>query len=263
MGPEALAPYAMQAANMMFQGRMNRQNQKFANKQRKKQNAYNMQMAEYNFNKNLEMYNLNNAYNTPTAQLERFQDAGINPNLIYGRFESGNASNPPQMQRPQSAAAIWKGEPIRMDPYMVADLKLKQAQTASINADTKLKEEQAGLTGLKKVTETLQQEGIKLGNDLKSIQKLYDQATLNGRVEKVEKELKALDGLIKNRDKDALIKGIKHEVLDARKEWDKVPSSKMYVKLAVMGLKAMGISVESLQDLLGGFMSYQQIKDLF
>lgn len=34
---------------------------------------------------NLKMWNLQNAYNTPSAQMQRFAEAGLNPNLIYGQ----------------------------------------------------------------------------------------------------------------------------------------------------------------------------------
>lgn len=33
---------------------------------------------------NIEFWNMQNAYNTPKAQMGRLQDAGLNPNLIYG-----------------------------------------------------------------------------------------------------------------------------------------------------------------------------------
>lgn len=43
---------------------------------------------------NLEMWNRQNEYNTPAAQMQRFKDAGLSPHLIYGRGESGNAGSP-------------------------------------------------------------------------------------------------------------------------------------------------------------------------
>lgn len=44
------------------------------------------------------MYDKQNAYNTPMAQMARFKDAGLNPNLIYGQGNSGNAGSPPALQ---------------------------------------------------------------------------------------------------------------------------------------------------------------------
>lgn len=44
---------------------------------------------------NEKMWNLQNEYNSPTAQLARFVDAGLNPALAYGEVNSGLATNPP------------------------------------------------------------------------------------------------------------------------------------------------------------------------
>lgn len=49
--------------------------------------------ADYSFNQNLQMWNLNNAYNDPSAQMERLKNAGLNPNLVYGGGNvTGNTS---------------------------------------------------------------------------------------------------------------------------------------------------------------------------
>lgn len=35
-----------------------------------------------------------NEYNTPSNQMQRFKDAGLNPHLIYGQGTNGNQSSP-------------------------------------------------------------------------------------------------------------------------------------------------------------------------
>lgn len=40
----------------------------------------------------VEDWNKQNAYNAPAAQMQRFKDAGLNPNLIYGQGNPGNAT---------------------------------------------------------------------------------------------------------------------------------------------------------------------------
>lgn len=47
--------------------------------------AYNYLMKQQEQAYNLELWNLQNQYNTPEAQMKRFQDAGLNPNLIYSQ----------------------------------------------------------------------------------------------------------------------------------------------------------------------------------
>lgn len=51
------------------------------------------EMSDYAFNQNLQMWNLNNAYNDPSAQMARLKAAGLNPNLVYGGGNvTGNTS---------------------------------------------------------------------------------------------------------------------------------------------------------------------------
>lgn len=38
----------------------------------------------------IEDWNLQNAYNTPKAQMQRYQEAGLNPNLIYGQTNTAS-----------------------------------------------------------------------------------------------------------------------------------------------------------------------------
>lgn len=52
----------------------------------------NKEMAEYQYSKDLEMWNRGNTYNSPTAQMDRLKQAGLNPNLVYGQGVTGNSS---------------------------------------------------------------------------------------------------------------------------------------------------------------------------
>lgn len=36
------------------------------------------------YNRNVALWNMNNAYNTPVEQMKRLREAGLNPNLVYG-----------------------------------------------------------------------------------------------------------------------------------------------------------------------------------
>ncbi len=59
--------------------------------------------SDYAFNQNLDMWNRVNAYNDPSAQMERLQKAGLNPNLVYGGGNvSGNsAASSPSYDTPK------------------------------------------------------------------------------------------------------------------------------------------------------------------
>lgn len=67
-------------------------------------NQLQRELAEYQWNKNLEMWNLQNQYNSPVSQMQRYKDAGLNPHLIYGQGNSGNASSMPSYQSPTTQA---------------------------------------------------------------------------------------------------------------------------------------------------------------
>lgn len=62
------------------------------------QNKGNMALAEYQYSKNLEQWNRQNEYNDPSAQMERYRRAGLNPNLAIGN--AGNASSSPEYSAP-------------------------------------------------------------------------------------------------------------------------------------------------------------------
>ena len=53
-------------------------------------------MLDFDLNK--QMFDYQNAYNTPKAQMQRLKDAGLNPALMYGQGTTGNAQGYPQIQ---------------------------------------------------------------------------------------------------------------------------------------------------------------------
>lgn len=65
--------------------------------------AYNYLMKQQEQAYNLELWNLMNEYNSPSAQMKRYQDAGLSPWLIYGQ---SNATSSPASA---SAAAFRPG----------------------------------------------------------------------------------------------------------------------------------------------------------
>lgn len=56
--------------------------------------------AELAYQRSMAMWHEQNKYNSPEAQMQRFKDAGLNPHLIYGQGNSGNAGSPPQYMPP-------------------------------------------------------------------------------------------------------------------------------------------------------------------
>lgn len=63
---------------------------------------FNMMNAEQANQHEIEMWRLNNDYNTPEKQMERMVDAGINPAAAYQQISSGNASSAPGTHKTDS-----------------------------------------------------------------------------------------------------------------------------------------------------------------
>ena len=99
-------------------------------------NAANEEMQQQQNKWNLEQWHRNNAYNHPAAQMQRLKAAGLNPDLLYGQNAGGamgNSSSPAQGTQP-----IPK-QPFFLDPTMIAQLGLIDAQKKNVDADTQVK----------------------------------------------------------------------------------------------------------------------------
>ena len=136
-----------------------------ANAQRQA-NIQNMQLAKYQNNwqtaenekayaRSVEMWNMQNQYNSPTAQMSRLRQAGLNPNLVYGSGVTGNsAGSAPQYQPAKIQRAT-------MEPYrgwnlglsdaasMYMAMRQNKAQVENMEAQNKLIKEQARTEGIR------------------------------------------------------------------------------------------------------------------
>lgn len=105
-------------------GNMNKKNRRWA------ENMYERQQAD-----RLAAWNLQNEYDSPAAQMQRFKDAGLNPALIYGQQ---NTSSPlttsdiqkPDTETPKYGAGIAAGALTTID--QIYNLEMKQAQTDNV-----------------------------------------------------------------------------------------------------------------------------------
>lgn len=136
-----------------------------ANAQRQA-NIQNMQLAKYQNNwqtaendkawlRNVEMWNMQNQYNSPTAQMSRLRQAGLNPNLVYGSGVTGNnAGSTPQYQPAKIQRATM--EPYRGWNLGISDavstfmaMRQNKAQVENMEAQNKLIKEQARTEGIR------------------------------------------------------------------------------------------------------------------
>lgn len=62
----------------------------------KYQSAQNMKMAQYQYAQDMKMMQYQNQYNSPAAQMARYEAAGLNKNLVYGQGSPGNMQQAPK-----------------------------------------------------------------------------------------------------------------------------------------------------------------------
>lgn len=78
-------------------------------KQQKREIEARKAEAELAYQRQVEFWHMQNAYNSPEEQMKRFTAAGLNPHLIYGQGTPGNATSmaeyrPPEINYRDSAA---------------------------------------------------------------------------------------------------------------------------------------------------------------
>ena len=83
------------------------------------------------YNRQKEFWNMQNAYNTPKAQMDRLRAAGLNPALMYGQGNVGNA---------QGLSSVSKAD---ITGPKLAQSAAAGAQMSLVNAQRKLFEDQA------------------------------------------------------------------------------------------------------------------------
>lgn len=103
----------------------------------------NRELAEYQYGKQLEMWNLANQYNSPAQQMKRFKEAGLNPNLIYSRGEPGNSPNVlPQYQSPRVEYKYDYNQRLGNAISRYQDTKMRSAQINNVETLTRAQEEE-------------------------------------------------------------------------------------------------------------------------
>lgn len=104
-------------------------------------NAFNEKMLERQLSYNTEMWNKQNAYNDPSAQVKRLKDAGINPIMAMQGNQGGVAANALGINTPQ-ASSVSPMQAFRPDTSAIqqsADMlfnkRLNEAQAAKTEAE--------------------------------------------------------------------------------------------------------------------------------
>lgn len=96
-------------------------------------NAQNKQYSQQMYDRQradaLEDWDKQNKYNSPSQQMQRFKEAGLNPNLIYGQMSNSAAIRSTDMKQPDFVAPKLQNTGQVMNNYI--DLKLKEQQLSN------------------------------------------------------------------------------------------------------------------------------------
>jgi len=115
------------------------------------QQAHQMEMADYQYSKDLEMWERANKYNEPSQQMARLREAGLNPAMIYG---SGGAKTTAATQLPKYQAPR-PDYSARRNPLealgalsMYQDVRLKDQQISIATEEARKRKAEADHAGL-------------------------------------------------------------------------------------------------------------------
>ncbi|AXH73069.1 MAG: DNA pilot protein [Microviridae sp.] len=178
-----------------------------------KTNAANLEMAKYQFNKNLEMWNMQNEYNSPKNQMQRYIDAGLNKNLVASQGTPGNATVLPKYEAPRMEYN-YKPRDFTQVIGAFQDFTLRQAQIDNVKANienTKASTINQGLeTALKAI---LKQKGIidldtYASMNSQKLQNLFNQ----GQLQLGQSELQKYSGQYKKKQIDAFDKLLQQQM---------------------------------------------------
>lgn len=122
-------------------------NAKTARENTDKTNQANRELAEYQYSKDVEMWNRGNTYNSPTAQMQRLREAGLNPNLVYGSGSvAGNTSG--QLPKYSAPTMSYSYKP-PVDPLAIIgafqDFRIRNAEYNNMKTQNSILQQQARL----------------------------------------------------------------------------------------------------------------------
>lgn len=119
-------------------------------KENEAQRRYNLMLAEKQNKWNIEQWQRNNDYNTPSAVMSRLRSAGINPHMYYskGNAMGGVSTSSPEMTSGSPAEAVDTSGMLGQTTYgqslqMAMDKAVQVASIRKLNADTRLTEQKA------------------------------------------------------------------------------------------------------------------------
>lgn len=189
-----------------------------------KARQFNAQQATVSFERQLQLMQYMNDYNSPAAMMERLKKAGLNPNLALGGLSPGLSSSPSVQGASGSAASV---SPVFSPPVdtaslasatsQIADASLKQAEASKIRGETDILRSDAKFRdamnqGLLKLQDVeIECGGMKIQESNQSIaESRYRCSNLEASTQNLFKQTDNLIARTSNIEADTIYKGIQN-----------------------------------------------------
>lgn len=161
-----------------------------------------------------QMYERNNSYNSPAAQMQRLKDAGLNPDLMYSRGDVGNATAPEApAQAPTPRFNVIPTNTYGQTAQIAADAGLKAAQARLAESESrKADTEESLLTADYLLRKARTESDIELNNS--TIYVNHELGQLNhAEAEVAAKKLQEIDvSMAEARERINTMKSQQHEI---------------------------------------------------
>lgn len=145
-----------------------------ARKRANRQFQHNKKLAEYSYDRQYQMWDeawrRETEYNDPSAQMQRYRDAGINPHMAYmnggGQNTAQTGALPQYNQQPNEVGpSLFEGAGNMLEKYastkqILASVRKTEAEARITEAQAKIEEKTAGLK-LDSTREQLRNESFK------------------------------------------------------------------------------------------------------
>lgn len=99
----AIIGSAAAGATTVSAAKANKRGAKLARELNAQNIAYQREQNDTNYQRAIAAWQMENEYNSPKAQMQRYQEAGLNPNLIYSQSNEAGSIGIPAGEAPQSS----------------------------------------------------------------------------------------------------------------------------------------------------------------
>lgn len=149
----------------------------------KKERQSALELAKYQQEANQKSIDAQNAYNSPAMQMGRYNDAALNPNLIYGQGTPGNQQSIAPYEAPR---LDFRTNPLEIPQMlgMYQDFNLKQAQIENVQAQTENISARTGTEGLRKMLMDLAEQRGKFALDKDKSMLQWQQDIMHGEAQR-------------------------------------------------------------------------------